>query len=50
MPGTITKRVLFTHTCQLYRMGGLRLIVAVMTARRGVPFLTVLMTVGEKTW
>lgn len=41
MPGRISKRHVFTHGWELYRVGGLRLIVAVLQAKTGTPFLTV---------
>jgi hypothetical protein len=41
MPGVITKMSVLRAPVALYRLGGLRLIVAVLTARTGTPFLTV---------
>ena len=41
MTGFITKKQVITNFRELYRLGGLRLIVAVLRAKRGTPFLTV---------
>ena len=41
MPGVVTKKAIVTNGYQLYRLGGLRLIVAVLLAKPGTPFLTV---------
>lgn len=41
MPGVIRKRHSITHGRQLFRLGGFRLIVAVLCAKPGTPFLTV---------
>jgi hypothetical protein len=45
MPGVVTKRAVVTNLRQLYRMGGVKLIVAVLRAPQGTPFLTVWMKV-----
>jgi len=45
MPGRINKRHAITHCRELFRIGGLRLIVAVMLAKPGTPFLTIFTTV-----
>jgi hypothetical protein len=45
MPGVITKMTVLRAPVALYRLGGLRLIVAVLTAETGTPFLTVWMRV-----
>jgi hypothetical protein len=45
MPGVVTKMTVLTCPRLLYRLGGLRLIVAVLRAKPGVPFLTVWMSV-----
>jgi hypothetical protein len=45
MPGLVTKMTVVRHPIALYRLGGLRLIVAVLRARPGTPFLTVFTTV-----
>lgn len=41
MPGVVTKLTVLQYPVLLYRLGGLRLIVAVLRAEPGVPFLTV---------
>jgi hypothetical protein len=46
MPGVVTKRAILTNLGSLYRLGGLSLIVAMLRAKPGVPFLTVLMENG----
>lgn len=43
MPGVVTKLAVVTNPRELYRLGGLRLIVAVLMAKPGTPFLTVWM-------
>jgi hypothetical protein len=41
MPGVVTKKAVLMNGRQLYRMGGWRLLGAVLMARKGTPFLTV---------
>jgi hypothetical protein len=41
MPGVVTKKAVLTNGFQLYRMGGLKLIVATLRAKPGTPFMTV---------
>ena len=41
MSGVITKLTVFKCPVELYRLGGIRLILAVLLARRGTPFLTI---------
>jgi phosphoribosylcarboxyaminoimidazole (NCAIR) mutase len=48
MPGVVTKMTVVRCPVQLYRLGGLRLIVAVLRAKPGVPFLTVWMEVTNR--
>jgi hypothetical protein len=45
MPGVVTKMTIIRHPVLLYRLGGLRLFVAMLRAKPGTPFLTVLMKV-----
>jgi len=45
MTGFIRKRQVVTNFPELYRLGGWRLIVAVLLAKPGTPFLTVFTTV-----
>lgn len=40
MPGVITKRTILRHPLLLYRLGGFRLIWAMLLAKPGIPFLT----------
>ena len=47
MPGTITKMTVLKHPVLMYRLCGLKGIILVVTAKRGVPFLTVLMAAGR---
>lgn len=42
MPGVITKSTVIRHPVIMYRLCGLRGLVTVVTAKQGVPFLTVL--------
>ena len=46
MPGVITKTTILRAPVALYRLGGLRLIVAVIRAKSGTPFLTVCIECG----
>ena len=41
MPGTINKTNSLLNACQIIKMGGFKLLVAVLTAKTGTPFLTV---------
>jgi len=41
MPGVVTKMTVFTHRREILALGGWRLIVAVLLAKPGTPFLTV---------
>jgi hypothetical protein len=45
MPGVVTKKAILTNLPSLYRLGGIRLVWAMLRAPAGVPFLTVLMDV-----
>jgi len=45
MPGVVSKKAIVTNLPTLYRLGGLHLIVAILWAKPGVPFLTVLMEI-----
>jgi hypothetical protein len=47
MPGVVTKMTVLRNPILLYRLGGMRLIVAMLRARRNVPFLTVWMTCNK---
>lgn len=47
MSGFITKRELVTHPILMFRLCGLCGMWAVLTAERGLPFLTVLSIVGR---
>jgi len=46
MPGVVTKKAIVTHLPSLWQLGGLRLIVAMLWAKPGVPFLTILTEIG----
>jgi hypothetical protein len=48
MPGVVTKKAIVTNLPSLYRLGGIRLIVAMLRAPAGVPFLTVLMEINSR--
>lgn len=41
MPGVVTKMTIIRHPVLLYRLGGLRLILAMLRAKPNTPFLTV---------
>ena len=41
MPGVVTKTAVFTNFGSLYRIGGMKLVFAVLIAKPGTPFLTV---------
>jgi hypothetical protein len=43
MPGVVTKMTVIRHPVLLYRLGGFRLMVRVLRAKPGVPFLTIWM-------
>jgi len=47
MPGVITKATIMRHPVLMYRLCGLKGLFMVVTAKRGVPFLTVLLAVGR---
>jgi hypothetical protein len=47
MPGVVTKKAIVTNLPTLWQLGGLRLIVAMLRAKPGVPFLTVLMEINS---
>jgi hypothetical protein len=42
MPGLITKKTVIQHPYLMYKLCGVRGIVKVLTAKQGLPFLTVL--------
>jgi len=42
MVGFITKKHVFTNFRDIYRLGGFGLIVSCLTAKPGIPFLTIL--------
>lgn len=46
MPGVVTKKSVFVHPILLYRLGGAKLIAAVLKAKSGTPFLTVYISIG----
>jgi hypothetical protein len=43
MPGLVTKQAILTNLPSLYRLGGWRLLWAMLRAPEGIPFLTVWM-------
>jgi hypothetical protein len=47
MPGVVTKKAVLTHFPTIWRLGGFRLIMAMLQAKPGVPFLTVLMEINS---
>ena len=47
MPGVVTKMTVVRHPVLMFRLCGLRGVVRVLSAKRGIPFLTVLMAVGR---
>jgi len=50
MPGTITKINIIRNFRQIVKMGGLELVVAVVRAKPGVPFLTVFFEVENNRY
>ncbi len=47
MPGVVTKMTVVTNPVLMYRLCGWKGLWMVLTAKRGVPFLTVLMACGR---
>jgi len=47
MIGVVTKRTFLRHPIIMLRLCGVRGLWRVLTAKRGVPFLTVLVSVGR---
>lgn len=47
MPGVVTKTTVFRYPFRIYRLGGVRLIVAALMAKPGTPFLTVMIKTGS---
>lgn len=47
MPGVITKLTVATNPVLMYRLCGWRGLLLVLTAKQGVPFLTVLVRCGR---
>jgi hypothetical protein len=47
MPGVVNKMTVLRHPYLIWRLGGFRLIIRVLAAKQGVPFLSIAKRLGS---